>query len=575
MRIVGATPGTGNIGMTQGYRVLRSIGLIGVICAFATACATTRPVAPEREPAPAMAADDHALFERFQAEYALQTGDRMLAAEHLAKAAMLSDDPRQTLSALRAALYAGRQSAADALLGRWRQLEPEAPALPAYEVATALASGDSARAHIAADALGSGDEARRRLSEALRWIPAIERVMPFVEQRVDRDPDAATWLHWAGFARDRRAPETAQRLSDLAVLRFPNDARVYSFRAALVSERDPAAAAADLRKALALDATSIPVRMALAHALDASGDPAAAAAVLAAMSPPTDESVAAEIGYAARAENPQPLKDAYRHLESLPEPRSARRLMLLGNVAELVGEAAAAERWYGEVPDGEHRAGARLRLAALRFAAGDPERALELVLGLRQAGLLAREPLVRSYMLEAEIRAKHEGGDAAVTAYSAGLHMLPDDPELMYGRALTLADLGRYAEMERDLRRMIELDPADADALNALGYTLTDRNERLDEAAALLARAQQLTPDSPALLDSLGWLAYRKGDLDGALAKLRAAHKALDDPEVSAHLGEVLWQRGDREAARRVWDEATARDPAHRTLRATIRRFLP
>ncbi len=153
--------------------------------------------------------------------------------------------------------------------------------------------------------------------------------------------------------------------------------------------------------------------------------------------------------------------------------------------------------------------------------------------------------------------------------------MLPDDGELMYSRAMVLAEAGRFEDMERDLRRLIELDPTDSDALNALGYTLVDRSQRLDEAEALLARAQKLTPDSPALLDSLGWLAYRRGDLDAALSRLRAAHAVLDDPEVAAHLGEVLWQRGDTESAIKIWKAAREAAPEHQTLRATMKRFLP
>jgi len=216
-----------------------------------------------------------------------------------------------------------------------------------------------------------------------------------------------------------------------------------------------------------------------------------------------------------------------------------------------------------------------LRVAALRYSAGDAAAALALLLELRDGGLPGRDALIRSYLLEAEIRQRVEGVDAAVRVHDAGLHMLPDDGELMYARALLLAEAGRFDEMELDLRRMIDLDPSDADALNALGYTLVDRNVRLDEAAQLLARAQQISADSPALLDSLGWLAYRRGDLDTALTKLRAAHALLKDAEVAAHLGEVLWQKGEREEARSVWEAARKREPEHRALRETLRRFLP
>lgn len=558
----------------QAYRAGRCGGLIGVILLFA-ACATAPQRSVEHEPAPALLAADLALVERMQAEYALQGGDRDAAAERLGKAAMLSDDPDQSLSALRASLYAGRQSAAQVLLARWRGLAPEAPALNAYAAAVALASGDSAAARLAADALGQGDASRRRLAEALRWVKSPERVLPFLELRLESSTEIEDWIHWAAFARDRRAPEVAMRLADLAVLRFPGDARAYTLRAALMRERDPAAAVADLERALALDPASPNVRLSLAHAYDAAGDSAKAAIVVAGIVPATDASVSAEIAYAARADDAEVLAAAYRRLVGLPEPRSPQRLMLLGHVAELVQRAMDAERWYAQVPKGASYPAAQLRLATLQFSRGDATAALATLTALRATGLPKRDELVRSYLLEGEVRQKAEGAVAALTVFDAGLRMLPDDGELMYARALMLAEAGRQDDMERDLRRMIELDANDADALNALGYTLVDQGRNLDEAAALLARAEKITPDSAALLDSLGWLAYRRGDLDAALEKLRAAHARLDDPEVSAHLGEVLWQKGERDEARRIWAAALEREPTHRTLRETMERLQP
>lgn len=365
------------------------------------------------------------------------------------------------------------------------------------------------------------------------------------------------------------------RLADLATQRFPRDARVFTLRAALLRERDPAAAVPDLEQALALDGKSALIRLSLAHAYNAAGDAAKAAGVVAGIDPATDESVTAEIAYASRADDPAVMRAAYRHLAALPEPHPPQRLMLLGNVAELVELDAEAERWYRDVPEGVSHAAAQLRIATLRFAAGDASVALATIAELRASGTLGRDDLVRSYLLEGEVRQKANDAAAAVAVFDAGLRMLPDDGELMYARALMLAEAGRDDDMERDLRRMIELDPNDADALNALGYSLVDANRQLDEAAALLARAERISPDSAALLDSLGWLAYRRGDLDAALEKLRAAHARLDDPEVAAHLGEVLWKKGEHDAARKIWTEAAARDPEHRTLRETMRRLLP
>jgi tetratricopeptide (TPR) repeat protein len=575
MRIVGAGASVGKNERTQAYLARWRTGLIGVILALLAGCASAPLPRMAPEPAPTLMAEDLALIERMQAEYALQGGDREAAAERLAKAAMLSDDADRSLSALRAALYAGNRRAAHVLFARWRGLAPEAPALQAYAAALALAEGDTAAAQSAADALGRGEVARRRLAEALRWIQPAERVLPFVELRVTISPDIEEWIHWSAFARDRRAPEVAMRLADLAVQRFPDDARGYSLRAALVRERDPAAAVVDLERALAIDPTSPAIRLSLAHAYDAAGESGRAAAVAAGITPASDASVSAEIAYAARANDNAVLAVAYRHLVDLPAPRSPQRLMLLGHVAELVARVADAERWYAAVPKGAQYAAAQLRLATLQFSRGDAVATIATVMALRGTGLLEREHLVRSYLLEGEVRQKTEGAVAALQVFEAGLRMLPDDGDLMYARALMYAEAGRDDDMERELRRMIELDPNDGDALNALGYTLVDHGRSLDEAAALLARAEKIAPDSAALLDSLGWLAYRRGDLDAALEQLRAAHARLDDPEIAAHLGEVLWQKGARDEARRIWAEALTREPDHRTVVETMRRLQP
>ena len=124
--------------------------------------------------------------------------------------------------------------------------------------------------------------------------------------------------------------------------------------------------------------------------------------------------------------------------------------------------------------------------------------------------------------------------------------------------------------MERDLRIVLEQDPDNADALNALGYTLADRNERLDEAFSLVARALKLRPDSPAIMDSMGWVLYRQGDLVQAASYLRKALDLSDDDEIAAHLGEVLWMKGQREDAQAVWREALVHTPDSDKVRAVI-----
>ena len=123
------------------------------------------------------------------------------------------------------------------------------------------------------------------------------------------------------------------------------------------------------------------------------------------------------------------------------------------------------------------------------------------------------------------------------------------------------------------LRQVLLLEPDNASALNALGYTLADRNERLDEALAMIERAAQLSPDDPAITDSLGWVHFRLGNLDLAEQYLRQAYAALPDQEVAAHLGEVLWHQGKRQEARRIWNQALEKDSDSPLVRSTRQRL--
>ncbi len=131
-------------------------------------------------------------------------------------------------------------------------------------------------------------------------------------------------------------------------------------------------------------------------------------------------------------------------------------------------------------------------------------------------------------------------------------------------------DLG---QMERDLRHVIKTDPDNAMALNALGYTLADRTTRYAEAKSLIERAHQLKPEDPAILDSLGWINYRTGNLVQAETYLRLALKLYPDAEIAAHLGEVLWAQGRQSEAREVWDEAYQQQPDNPILRSTLQRL--
>ena len=159
--------------------------------------------------------------------------------------------------------------------------------------------------------------------------------------------------------------------------------------------------------------------------------------------------------------------------------------------------------------------------------------------------------------------------ELAIQQANTALQAYPNDSNLLYSRAMLHEMLGNPRGLEEDLGNIIAREPDNAMALNALGYTLADRNERLDEALALIKRAAALDPSDPAIQDSLGWVYYRLGNLDRAEALLREAYAAYPDQEVAAHLGEVLWRQGKEREARKIWREALEHSPDSQLIPAT------
>ncbi|MDR0528586.1 MAG: tetratricopeptide repeat protein [Zoogloeaceae bacterium] len=171
---------------------------------------------------------------------------------------------------------------------------------------------------------------------------------------------------------------------------------------------------------------------------------------------------------------------------------------------------------------------------------------------------------------------RDKGLDAETyTVLSLALKAQPDHPELLYDAALAADKLRRWKEMENHLQRLIRLQPNNAHAYNALGYSFAERNLRLEEAQKLVNKALELDPQSPQILDSMGWVLYRRGQLSAALTALRAAYERLPDPEIAAHLGEVLWKMGREQEARELWQKEAEKSPGHAVLNATRQRFTP
>jgi len=151
----------------------------------------------------------------------------------------------------------------------------------------------------------------------------------------------------------------------------------------------------------------------------------------------------------------------------------------------------------------------------------------------------------------------------------------PDSPELLYDHAMAAEKIDRIDVLESNLRQVIQIKPDHAHAYNALGYTLADRNTRLQEAYTLIEQALKIAPEDPFIMDSMGWVLYRMGQHDSALVFLKRAFELRPDAEIAAHLGEVLWAAGQRDEARKIWDSALKLSPANEVLLATVKKFSP
>jgi tetratricopeptide (TPR) repeat protein len=242
----------------------------------------------------------------------------------------------------------------------------------------------------------------------------------------------------------------------------------------------------------------------------------------------------------------------------------------LGQIADLRNESDVAIEHYTEVTGGEHLADAQLRVAALLAERGDILLARTHLDKLRQR----RSPqLNRIDVVEARILEEDGQLDEAMKIYANALQRDPEDRDLLFNQALLADRMGRFDLIEHNLTRVLEKDPDDVNALNALGFAMTNHTTRYSEAYAYLQKAIDLRPHSGAILDSVGWVLYRLGRLDEALDYLNRSLEITQDQEVYAHLGEVLWMRGDHDAAREIWGQALERVPDDKYILDVMKRF--
>jgi tetratricopeptide (TPR) repeat protein len=519
------------------------------------------------------------LYELLLGEIALQRGDAALAARTYIDLANRVRDPRIARRAVEVANQARMPELALQGARTWYELEPAS--LPALQILSALLVSSK-----------RVDEAEPYL-EKLLSAPGVAPENGFMQMNrlLSGNPDKASNLRVVRKLAERY-PQIAQShyaVAQAALLAGEDAAAIDSARRALairpdwdaaavlesqaLQKRSPAEAAKRLGEFVEKNPGSREGRLSYARALVLDKRYAEARKqfeTLLAANPGNAEVVYAVGLLAHQLKDYQTAEQNMKRLLNMGwrDPNAVR--FQLGQIAEEQKQWPEALRWYGEIDEGEHVMPARMRAA---HAMGKQGKVDEARAYLRRVAGDHPEQRVQLVVAEAQVLREANRHREAYEVLAEALQKEPDQPDLLYDAALTAEKLERFEVLETNLRKLIQVRPDHAHAYNALGYSFAERNLRLPEARKLIEKAIELAPEDFFIVDSMGWVQYREGDLKGAAATLRRAYTGRPDAEIGAHLGEVLWMLGERDEARRVWQESLKTAPENETLQKTIQRL--
>jgi predicted Zn-dependent protease len=510
------------------------------------------------------------------AEDALRTGDCRRAAESYLAAARASSDPAVASRASQLGYGCEQFATAKVAAQRWLELAPH--------------SGDAALAGaLVALRLHDLPESRRLLTlwrdsgsiatqDPLRFTELLEGEVGatvvhqvFSDVLVGTDPTATVKLAQARLAfgaQDMRAAIAAAQAAQ-AMDTDLTEAAVIELRArAVLGEYDAAISAA---RALG-DQLDEDNAFLVADLLVAADRHDEARRELERLSAKPETRLGAErrlVGLAIEEGN---LDAAQARLEPLLGERGGAAIALyyLAQVYEQRGDTTRALQSYRLLADSSFGMQARVAAARLLLKNGQPQQALALLDDFAAAN---PDRMVEMAVTRAQLRAQAGGADDAVKDLDAMLERYPDHPDLLYQKATVLETGGRSREAIALLEHLDRTRPEDPLISNALGYTMADNNQRLPRAEQSIRKALAVSPDSPAIQDSHGWVLYKQGRIAEAVPVLERAWLNSHDSEIAAHFGEVLWKHGEEGRARYLWQQALARDPDDALLRSTVARL--
>ena len=580
--------------------------LLAVLVAVTSAgSAWAQPASPTETAAPAAAttapAKAHAeltaetMYRLLVGDVALQRGDFVVAAQAYFEAARDTGDAALARRATEIGLATRQRAIALEAARQWAKIEPDAER-PRQLVKALAASGGGVEALAGGGATKA--EVERALAAAAASPDALAAAFLELNRLFAHEPDKAAAFRtisdlaqpYPGVAEAQFAVAlagyatglsdltivTASRVAvDRALVLKPGWERAVLLKSEILGAESRDLAAAYLQSYLQGNPGSRPAAGALAQIYVGQKRYPEARAVFDALWATDKGNRDVQFGVAVLALQDKDWKTAEALFEDLDRADYGETGVVetyLAQIAEETGRTQLAYERYLAVPDSERGWLARLRAAAMLGKLGRVDEARRYL-----ADLPAVTQEQRIQVRQAEAQLLRDAGDfaGALAVLEKGLSEHPDDPDLLYDSAMVAEKLDRLDVVEARLSRLLELKPDSAQALNSLGYTLVDRTPRIAEGFALIERAHKLSPKDPFILDSMGWALFRLGRLDAAEEYLRRAYAERPDAEIAAHLGEVLWMKGERDRARELWQSQLGTTPESTVLVDTMRRLMP
>jgi tetratricopeptide (TPR) repeat protein len=539
----------------------------------------TAPEPEDRSIYPKQDLTETLLYEYLLAEIAGQRGNVALSAQAYVELAKRTRDPRIARRATEIALYARMNNAAIEAATIWHETDPSSTralqalagmlvsvgrydeALPRLKELLAGSTSDSASGftQLTRTLAGAQDKlAALRLTQSLAAdYPKLPEAHYAVARVAVSAGDDRTALEAVRAARQQRPDWEAAALLEAQIVQKTSVDQASALLADYVQKYPPAREA----------------RLAYARTLVAQKRYKEARAefekLMTAMPDSTDMAFAVAL-LSIQLKDYDSAEKYLRNLLASPYRDKDGVRLYLGQVAEERKDLPGALKWYGAVGEGEQYVQAQIRYAQVLAKQGkiDDARAR-----LEQAAAKSTDQRVQLILAEAQILRDANQPKAAFDLVGQALDRVPNNPDLLYDYAMLAEKIERPDILESSLRKLIEIRPEHAHAYNALGYSFADRNERLPEAQELIEKALKLAPDDSFIIDSMGWVLYRRGRLKDSLTYLRRAYAGRPDPEIAAHLGEVLWALGEHSEAERVWGDASKESPDNETLANTIKRL--